>query len=337
MSTLPDAVAAALHDGIGSVDGAGRIAAANAALADLLAVAGGPRGAAADLAGLGLPGDDLAALRAHEPVALRVDGRHWSLRLVAANGSEWLIATETTTGEHARSAALELARLRALAGAAGAIVHDFNNMLNATLGLLAQVRPYVTDPLDLQLLADLGQGTQQGAQLARTIARLLGRTDAERALVPAAAIVDEALALTTKTAAQRGAKITVERGGANAVVRTVVAEAVQALWHVLAALVDRAPQQLVVTTTATTASFGDGRPRPCVCVRIATGTLVRGQAAELARFAAGAPGLLQASPRAPAAVGLPLAAFALRRLGGDLVARLAGEELQVDCLLPAVP
>src|SRR5690349_14768202 len=117
MTTLPDALAAALHDAVGAVDEAGRVTAGNAAMAELLAVAGGPRGAAADLVALGLGAADVAELRAQQPIELTVDGRHWRLRLATgAGGGAWLVATETTAVEHARSAVLELARLRALAG-----------------------------------------------------------------------------------------------------------------------------------------------------------------------------------------------------------------------------
>lgn len=335
MDSLPTELLAFLRDGLARLDAGGRVEPHNEPMRELLAAAGGPRGAARDLAGLGLAKAQQAELLAGGCLVLQFGARHWQLRCGGAGASAWLVASETTAEQRAGAAVAELARLRGLAAAAGNLVHDFNNLLNSCIGLAGHVRPHMHDPLDQRILRELEQGTQHGAQLARAMARLLVRGTGERATVPSTTLVDDALALTAKAAGQRGVQLAVERSEAAPVVRTVVAEAVQALWHGLMALVDRQPRALRVVLDAAEVAIGDGRVRPCARLCITSSGLEAEARDELLGLVKGAPGLIAALGRSPLAPGLAAAVFVQGRLGGELRAEATGEELRLEYRWPA--
>lgn len=336
MDSLPTELLALLRDGLATLDAGGRVEPHNEAMRELLAAAGGPRGPARDLAGLGLAEAQRAELRAGGCLAVQFGARHWHLRCVPGDrASAWLVANETTAEQRAGAAVAELARLRGLAAAAGNLVHDFNNLLNSCIGLAGHVRPHMHDPLDQRILRELEHGTQQGAQLARAMARLLVRGSGERATVPSTALVDDALALSAKAAGQRGVQLAVERSASAPVVRTVVAEAVQALWHGLMALVDRQPRALRIVLDAAEAAIGNGRVRPCARLCITSSGLEAEARDELLGLVKGAPGLIAALGRSPLAPGLAAAVFVQGRLGGELRAEAVGEDLLLEYRWPA--
>jgi signal transduction histidine kinase len=335
MDSLPTELLALLREGLATLAAGGRVEPHNEAMRELLAAAGGPRGSARDLAGLGLAKAQQAELRAGGCLAVQFGARHWQLRCAGAGASAWLVASETTAEQRAGAALAELVRLRGLAAAAGNLVHDFNNLLNSCIGLAGHVRPHMHDPLDQRILRELEHGTQQGAQLARAMARLLVRSSGERATVPSTALVDDALALSAKAAGQRGVQLAVERSASAPVVRTVVAEAVQALWHGLMALVDRQPRALRIVLDAAEVAIGEGRVRSCARLCITSSGLDAEARDELLGLVKGAPGLIAALGRSPLAPGLAAAVFVQGRLGGELRAEAVGEDLLLEYRWPA--
>lgn len=336
MDALPAAITDALAEGIAGLDAAGGLQPRNDAMRGLLAAWSRPGAHAADLRAIGLDAGDEARLRAGEPVDVGVRGRHWRLRVVAADGADWLLAAETTDGWRSGASRVELARLRALAKSSGTIVHDFNNMLNAALGLAATLRPLVVDPVDVQILQELTQGTQQGAQLMRSVARMLTRPTGDRSRATVAAIADEAMSMAAKAFLQRGVKPEVQAATPSPIVRTEVAEAVQSLWHGMVALCELKPQALRIVADAETFAHGDGRPRRWGRIRLVADGLDPAAAAELERMLAGASGLLRAIGNGPVTPGLAASLFVQRRLGGDLLAKADGGTATLAFLLPAL-
>ena len=303
-------------------------------MAELLALAGS--GGAVTLQHLGVFGDPASGLLAGDEVELHLALRSWRACTVATGEERWLVVHEITAQERAASATIELARLRALAAAVGNLVHDFNNHLNAALGLASIMRPVVHDPRDLQVLDSLVVGTQQGAQLARSIARLLTKAMGDRSVVPAATVVDEAVAIATKAAAQRSVSLVVPAVGKSPLVRTIVPEAVQALWQGLLAVIERAPRRNGVVLEAMSQPLGGARVRSLARVRLSITGLSAPVAAELSLLVRSDPGMVLVLGRAPLAPSLATAALVQRRLGGDLCAATVGDQLQIDYLWPAI-
>jgi len=336
MTSLPAALTAALQDGIAAVDAAGALAARNDAMRALQAAFSRPGAHAADLRALGVDAADEARMRAGEAVAVSVRARHWRLRLVAADGADWLLATETTDAWRAGAAHVELARLRALAKASGTIVHDFNNMLNAAIGLAAMVRPLVVDPVDVQILQELTQGTQHGAQLMRSVARMLTRPTGDRSRAALTALVDEALTTANKSFLQRGVKVEWAPSPQPPLLRTEIAESVQSLWHGMIAICEMKPPTLRIVADADTFAVGDGRPRRWARVRLVAAGVDPAVAAETVRLLAGATGWLKAIGGGALTAGLAASLFVQRRLGGDLRAVAADGELTLEYLWPAL-
>jgi hypothetical protein len=336
MNPIPASLGAALRDGVATVDATGAVSAPTIAMQELLALLGGGRGPVANLRDLGLSADELAVLHAGDDVGLDVGGRRWRARLCGTGGERWLVATEVTAEVRTASALAELARLRSLGAAAATLVHDLANHMNSCLGLASQVQESVSDPVEVEILGALTSGAQQGAALARTLARMLARGAGERAVVPASQLLDEALTLVAKAASQRGVAVTHGVSGDVPVVRTVVVEAVQALWQTLIAIADRMPKRVDVTLAAVDTALAAGRVRRSARVRIVATGLTRDAATELGRVVDGAPGFLSLVARTPTASGLAAAVFVLRRLGGDLLAHCGADGgLQIDWLLPA--
>lgn len=333
---VPPGLLAALRDGVATVTAGGALVACNGPMRELLTALGRGTTAAANLTELGHEAADSAALSAGASISVAADRRHWRLHLVVDGDMRWLVSTEVAADERA-AAVVETARLRALARASAALVHDFNNHLNACLGLAAQIRPLVTDALELQILRELTTGTQQGAALARAIARSLGRATAERAIVPATQLLDEALAVVNKAAAQREVRLVRQITGATPVVRTVVVEAVQVLWQTLMALVERSPRRLVVTLARGDFALAGGRVRPVARVRLVAEELTREVVAEVLSLVECAPGFTITSARSPIGSDLVTAVFVQRRLGGDLIAAAVDDGLQLDLSWPALP
>lgn len=336
MTSLPAALTAALQEGIAAVATSGALTAHNDAMRALQAAFSRPGAHAADLRALGVDAADETRLRAGEAVAVSVRARHWRLRLVAADGAEWLLAAETTDAWRGGAAQAELARLRALAKASGTIVHDFNNMLNAAIGLAAMVRPLVVDPVDVQILQELTQGTQHGAQLMRSVARMLTRPTGDRSRAALTALVDEALTMANKAFLQRAVKVEWAPAAQPPLLRTEVAEAVQSLWHGMIALSEMKPAAMRVVADADTFAVGDGRPRRWARVRLVASGVDPASAAETARLLAGATGWLKAIGGGALTAGLAASLFVQRRLGGDLQATAVDGELTLDFLLPAL-
>lgn len=336
MDPLPASVLAALGDGVAELAADGRIAPRNEAMHAVLAACSRPGAHAGDLRALGVEAADEARLRGGEPVDIGAKGRHWRLRAVAGDGGAWLLATETTGEWRSGAARLELTRLRALAKSSGTIVHDFNNMLNAAIGLSATLRPMVVDPLDVQLLQELTAGTQQGAQLMRSVARMLMKAGVDRTRATLSSLVEEAMALAAKGFMQRGVKATVAPTAAPVQLRVDASEAVQSLWHGLTALCEMKPPTLLVAADAETVPLLDGRPRRCARVRLVAEGVDPTIAAETVRLLGGASGWLRALGSSALTGGLGAAVFVQRRHGGDLTAALAGPQLTLTYLWPAL-
>ncbi len=333
MDSSPAALIAVLQEGIAVLDERGGLLAGNVAMTEMLALAG-TQAPARDLGALGVDALSEARLRSGECVTVDVVGRCFALRCAREGAMCWLVAHEITAHERALSAVVELVRLRAMAGGVATLVHEFNNMMNACLGLAAHVRPHLRDPLDVRVLQDLSLGTQQGAHLARTIVRLLTRSIGERAVVPLSAILDEAMTVTAKAASQRGIQVVIEKGDASLIVRTVVVEAVQAVWQALMGIVERTPSRILITQAHAEVAIGAQRVRAVASVCMRASGLAHDAMEEIVRVVAGAPGCMAALARSPMASGLAAAVFVQLRLGGDLTARLQGEDLQLELRWP---
>lgn len=238
-------------------------------------------------------------------------------------------------GVRAASATAELARLRLLGRSAGVLVHDFNNMLNAAIGLAATLRSLASEPADAQMLQDMTAGTQRGAQLLRSVARMLSRSPRERARTPLAVAVAEAAALAEKALLQRGVRLQVA-AMPEAHVRAEPTECVQAIWHGLVALAEFAPKSARVEVDFVDAAIGDGRPRRCVRLRIVTAVAHEATAAATARLIAGSEGLIAAIGSPSMSAGLAAALFLQRHLGGDLTASVDDGTLTLAYLWPAL-
>jgi signal transduction histidine kinase len=335
MPPAPADLLAALDEGVGLLAADGGVVASNDAMHAVLAAAGASGAPVADLRGLGVDADDEARLRAGEAVAVAHAGRHWRLRCRAVAGADVLFAAETTAADRAASALAELARLRLLGRSAGVLVHDFNNMLNAAIGLAATLRPLAADPTDAQLLLDMSAGTQRGAQLLRSVARMLARSPRERVRTPLAAVVAEAVALAEKALLHRGVRPAVAPVP-DVHVRSEPTECVQAIWHGLIGLAELAPKSVRVDVDLVDAAIGDGRPRRCARLRLAAAVADDAAAAAIGRMLASDSGLLAAlgSPALPS--GLAAALFVQRQLGGDLTAVAADGAITLAYLWPAL-
>jgi signal transduction histidine kinase len=327
---LPDELLNTLPIGIATVDAGGGWHAANPAMARMLG------GDVVAPAALGLHAETLARLWRGEVVEHDHAGNHWTLRgHRPADGDAWVTIEDVTAAHRAASATFELARLRTMARLAATLVHDFNNLLNSAIGLCSVAELAVADPLQRELTRDLGGAVHQGAVLARTLARLLAHGIGERATVPASLLLDEALAVTAKAASQRGVRLVVTKPDAAPVVRTVVAEVVQALWQILLALLEHAPNRIGLELGLVEVVVGGGRPRPCARFRIDIAGLSATAAADCEHLVKTAPGLLPRLVKSSHASGLLVGAIILARLGGELTARRLGDDLQLDCVLPA--
>lgn len=335
MPPAPADLLAALDEGVGLLAADGGVVARNDAMRAVLAACGAHGGPAADLRGLAVDAADEARLRAGEAVEVDRRGRHWRLRACVADGATWLLAAETTAARRAASATAELARLRLLGRSAGVLVHDFNNMLNAAIGLAATLRPLATDPTDAQLLQDMTTGTQRGAQLLRSVARMLARSPRERARTPLAPAVAEAVALAEKALLQRGVRPQVVPVP-DADVRCEPTECVQAIWHGLIALAELAPKSARVEVDVVDAPIGDGRPRRCVRLRIVAAVAHEAATAATVRLLAGSEGLIAAIGSPAMSAGLAAALFVQRHLGGDLTASAEDGTLTLAYLWPAL-
>ncbi len=144
------------------------------------------------------------------------------------------------------------------------------------------------------------------------------------------------VAVTTKAAAHRGIRLVLETAADAPVVRTVVAEAVQALWHTLMALIELGPQRITVNLAPASVAIGGGRLRPCARVRVLASGVPREGAREFVDLVRVAPGMTSLLDRSAAASGLVTAALVQSRLGGALLAKCDGDELEVDCVWPAL-
>ncbi|MBL8753934.1 MAG: HAMP domain-containing histidine kinase [Planctomycetes bacterium] len=328
---LPAELLAALSVGIATVDAAGGWVATNAAMERAIG------GRTAAPAALGLDADAVARLYAGEVVEHDCGGRRWRLGSHrGADGSVWVTLEDTTSAHRADSATFELARLRAMARVAATLVHDFNNLLNSAIGLAAQAEMSVSDPVQRGLVRELGGATQQGAQLARTLARLLARGTGECATVAAKQLLDEAVTVSAKAAAHRSVRLVVANPTDTPVVRTVVAEVVQALWQVLLELVDRGPRRIDIALAAVAIAVGGGRPRPCVRFRFVAAGLTAEAIDELMRLGNVTAGVLPLLGTSPTGSGLVVAALVATRQGGELLVQRLGDDLQLDFVLPAL-
>lgn len=334
MPPAPADLLAALDEGVGVLAADGGIDARNDALRAMQAACGRAGAPAGDLRALGVDAADADRLRRGEAIALARSGRRWRLRCVALDGATWLLAAEETASHRAATALAELARMRLLGRSMSVLVHDFNNMLNAAIGLATTLRPLARDAGDTQLLADMIAGTQRGAQLLRSVARMLAHAPRERGHATLATIVVEAMALAEKSLLQRGVRPVVA-AVPETDLRVDATECVQAVWQGILALIGLAPKSLRVEADLVDLTIGAGRPRRCARLGLVAQVADVAAAATATRLLDGATGLLAAlgSPAMPA--GLAAAWFLQRRVGGDLTAALVDGSVTLTYAWPA--
>ena len=217
------------------------------------------------------------------------------------------------------SSRLELARLRALAAAAGSVVHDLNNQFSAVLGLASTARQHVRDPAQLKLLDGFEHGTKAGARMVAVLGRLLRHKDGSTSACDPTEFVDDALAVLKKSVIGSGIELTVERPESLPEVRTERTEATQAVLQGLVALVAARPASLAVRCSAESLAVAGGRSRDCAVLRCAAGGLGAAAIEGLARVVAFGEGVLETVAGGPPSFeGLAGAVLIQRRLGGEL-------------------
>ncbi|MBX3464702.1 MAG: hypothetical protein KF830_16150 [Planctomycetes bacterium] len=291
----------ALAEGIATLGADGTLQPCNAAMRALLAVwSPSP--------------DERARLAGGAPVTVHAEDRTCVVRCAAAHGTTWVVAQAPDSDTV--PAALAAARVRALGELAGSLAHELNNLFGAAMGTAAMLEANAADAADRRLAGELQRGAARGAVVARTLVRLLVATPRQRRDIAAAELVEGAVALCARAAAQKGVELRVAVAADLPPVRCLVDEASQALVQGLLGLLAQGARRLAVEVAACVAAAGGGRARPCVRVRIA---------AEAVAPATATPGLDGWRD---------LAALVLRRAGGDLVVAATPTGCQVDYLWP---
>lgn len=237
-------------------------------------------------------------LRRGDAVDVRRDDGCWRLRLLSTPQAQWLLAQDVSAAQALLAQAQAGARARALGSIADAIVHELGNHLNSAIAIAEQLRPQAA-AADRDYLGKLLQGTRQGSDLLRTLARLLRRDPHTVVGIDLDAMVSQVAALSTRALAQRGCELRWQPG-AGLRVRGVAEDLELAL---LQALLRVPPEHagssaLTIDTAVTEQSLAGGRSRRCGTVRV------------------GAPWPWSAAEGFDA--GLLQSALLLRRSGGDL-------------------
>ena len=334
MTSLPALVATALADAVAMLGADGVLVPRTEAMRDWIDAAGG--GAAPTLHTLGVTAADADALSHGEVVVVRSAARSWRVRLVGEGPQRWVVAQDTTAATREAAAAVELLRLRTLAATASTLVHDFNNLLNAAIGLAQQLGPLARSPQEVAAVQELARGTHQGAHLARTLGRLLARGAADASVVPVTELTGDAVALASKAATLLRLRIDVEAPTSPPTVRVATTEAVQALWHGLMTLVECAPRELAVVVAARDEVLSASRTRRWASVCLRARGVTPAHAAEIVQLAGGAPGGLALLARRPHSGAFAAVVYMQRRIGGDLLVTTRDDEVAIEYRWPAV-
>lgn len=318
----------ALDEGLARLLADGRLLPANRAMHELVRTAVG-EGGTATLATFGVD-------RAAGEVADWSHGeRHWRVRVVGSGDDTWLVATEFVVAASGEDLAIAGARARALAGLAGAFVHDLNNHLNLALALAGQLRGLARDPDDTRLLDQLAIGTQQGAQLARALARMLRPDGGLRQRMDATQAAQEAVAAVAKPCAVRGVALATRLGSEPVFVRAAPADLGWLYLQQLLALVDAGAQALDVASTRVVVAIAGGRARAAVQLQARATGMAPAQMAALqvaAEVRVGTFAELGANEARRS--GLVQAAMLARHLGGELQVHADAVGVALTSVLP---
>lgn len=325
-----------VRDGFARVDASGRLSPANEPMRELLRAAGRDGQEIVNLDELPCDEAGRAALRAGEPVALTIADRGWSLRCSSVDGVTWLTAVERTAVADGQAALQAAARARALADIAGSIAHDLNNQFSAVLGLATQIGAHVRDAGERRLLDDLVRGTRVGAQMLAALAKSLRRARGARERVSPGVLLDDALAITRKTAHAAGIELAVELATDVPEVNTVAIDAAHALLQGLLAVLACGPQTIRIDAAGVDHALAGGRVRRCARVAIVGLGVEPGAASTLVAALGSSPDALVGLVRSRQSPTEVLGALLVqRRLGGDIVAGRVADRLQLDYYWPA--
>lgn len=195
----------------------------------------------------------------------------WQLSLVTTAGSRWLLARNVTEAHRLHGEVLAGERARSLAGIAHSIVHDLGNMLNATVGLCESLQT-AGSAEDRAYLANVIQGTRQGAELLRTLARQLHSSPRQSSHFDLDAQVAQVLLVCQKHAVHQGRELQ-RQPSAPVFVRGVAEDLEYALLQGLLRALESAPSAgpVVIGVGGRVASCVGGRERRFGVVRLGTG------------------------------------------------------------------
>jgi signal transduction histidine kinase len=259
----------ALAEGVAAVAGDGALTAQNAAMRALLAACGDGSTGCRSLRELPLAEPQRRELEAGATVTMAAAGREHELSLHGSGARRWLCAREVEgPADGGDASTLAAARVRQLGRLAATIAHELNNLLGSAMGLASLLAPTMTEAADRRLLDEMQRGAQRGATLARGLARQLKVGPRQRVAAPVGTLIDEATAICGRAATMRQVELLVHVAAALPPIRVVVVEAVQALLHGIIALLDAAPQRVVVAAEPLRCAIGGGRQRDCVRVRV---------------------------------------------------------------------
>jgi signal transduction histidine kinase len=300
-----------LAEGLATFAADGRLVPANAPMRALLGACGTSAGAASfAVEDLPLDAAARALLLRGEEVACDTAVGRWRLRVCALPDGRWLLARPP-----AAETAPALARSRLLGALAGSIVHELANRLSIVVGF-GDLLELQLQPAERERLQGMLAGAQESLRLLRSMVQLLDRSPRTGVPTPLLEPVQEAVELLRKHAQRLGRTPSVVDAGSALAVRCVPAEAVQAIATAAMPLLRTGTGPLQIAVVRTVA---DGRR--CACVHIVDS----GDAAvvgHLQRLLAADPAGVEAARRAvPGSGDLLVIAFALRRAGGDLLAR----------------
>jgi len=291
---------------------------------------------AARLDGLPLVDDELAELVRGAPVLMQEGERAWELSHHRVEDQRWLIARDVTDRERLRATVHAAARSRSLGELAASLAHDLNNQLSSALALCAELSLHAQDEADIQCIRDVENGTKIGAAALTALARMLTRTPARRDRVVISELLDESLSIVRKLFQQRCIGIDLVSSAQPLYVRVVVTDVVHAMLASLRALADLSPDSVQLEVDKRCIALADGRPRDYVVVRVLAREVARERAAAFAGVVELQPGSLHhVAAGSIASPEILDAALLQRRLGGDLMSRVDGDELTLEFCWPA--
>lgn len=286
-----------------------------------------------------LPLDDeqLAGLHHGVNVTMTSGEEAWQLACKQVGETSWLVVRSMATHERYLAGLLHSARCRSLANSAAMLSHDLSNQFNAALALLSHLDVSTLHPDDRAAIRELERGAKLGARMATAVARLLVHRNPGREVVQPAAVFGDALAVLSQSMVHAGVDFHSEVADGLPEVRASYVEAVQSVMAVLAAMQHVGPRVLRCVMVMESVAVAGGRARECVVLRCLAAPLADAAMQSLLTVVNAERGLLAAIASHPDVYEeLANAAFAQKRLGGDLSGKEVAGGLQLQIVWPAL-